>query len=373
MRASLRVSPVSIPFVSGEYPGYNMLSRLAVTRALDTATYFDGLGALQTALANTPRFDHDPVTRAFRGLLVEPTAVNLIQRSNEFDNTAWTKSTLTVTPTSGLFTLTATGVNSVLQRAETVTSGVALAGSIFVRRKTGSSNINMRVGDLSPTFVITPDITLRRYERTATPTSTTGRLALSIAASADELEAQYAQLEVGSVSTSYIPNTGAVQNTRNADRCEITGANFSAIWGGTEKTIYVEFEARETTPAAARHVLDISDGTTNNRIQAYVAATTGNVVFQVSTASSLVVSQTLGAIVAGRNKLALRIKENDCTGALNGVVATADTSCTIPTVDRAMLGADLSFTASTILNGWIKTARVIPRAYSDAELDSLTS
>lgn len=50
-----------------------------------TATYFDKDGILRTAQANEPRLDFDPVTKVFRGVLVEPSATNLLLRSEEFN------------------------------------------------------------------------------------------------------------------------------------------------------------------------------------------------------------------------------------------------------------------------------------------------
>jgi hypothetical protein len=47
-----------------------------------TATYFDKDGLLKTALANVPRFEFDPLTGDFKGVLVEPSATNLCTNSD---------------------------------------------------------------------------------------------------------------------------------------------------------------------------------------------------------------------------------------------------------------------------------------------------
>lgn len=54
-------------------------------------TYFDSSGTLQTASSGSPRFDHDPVTHAPKGMLIEEARTNLFTRSSEFDNSAWAK------------------------------------------------------------------------------------------------------------------------------------------------------------------------------------------------------------------------------------------------------------------------------------------
>jgi hypothetical protein len=45
------------------------------------ATYFDSSGTMQTASANTPRFDHDPATHAAKGILIEQSRTNYIRNS----------------------------------------------------------------------------------------------------------------------------------------------------------------------------------------------------------------------------------------------------------------------------------------------------
>jgi hypothetical protein len=56
-----------------------------------TATYFDKDGLLRTAQPNEPRFDFDPLTGDFKGVLIEPAATNLLLRSEEFNDAYWTK------------------------------------------------------------------------------------------------------------------------------------------------------------------------------------------------------------------------------------------------------------------------------------------
>jgi hypothetical protein len=47
-----------------------------------TATYFDKDGLLKTAQADEPRFEFDPLTGDFKGVLVEPSATNLCTNSD---------------------------------------------------------------------------------------------------------------------------------------------------------------------------------------------------------------------------------------------------------------------------------------------------
>jgi hypothetical protein len=66
---------------------------IAVTRA-GAATFVNSAGLIQVAPANTPRFDHNPVTLPARGLLVEGANSNPVvndrecRESNVYDDNA---------------------------------------------------------------------------------------------------------------------------------------------------------------------------------------------------------------------------------------------------------------------------------------------
>lgn len=75
---------------SGDFTGTYDPDDVSVSRA-STATYFDASGKLVTAAANELRIDHDPVTGAVLGALIEDEAENLLIYSEEFDqSSAWT-------------------------------------------------------------------------------------------------------------------------------------------------------------------------------------------------------------------------------------------------------------------------------------------
>ena len=70
----------------------NISGNNLVTFSRDSiGTYVDSNGVIQTATANTPRFDHDPETGESLGLLIEESRTNLITYSEELDNAAWGK------------------------------------------------------------------------------------------------------------------------------------------------------------------------------------------------------------------------------------------------------------------------------------------
>ena len=65
---------------------------------------YDEFGILKVngVPAGQPRFNYDPVTREYLGLLLESQSTNLLLRSEEFDNASWTKATATVTSNSAI-------------------------------------------------------------------------------------------------------------------------------------------------------------------------------------------------------------------------------------------------------------------------------
>src|SRR4029077_15880586 len=139
--------------------------RITFTRA-SVGTYFDVAGTMQTATANTPRFDYDPVTHALRGLLIETQRINILLNSA-------TLGTQSVAVTAQAYTLSFYGTGTV------TLSGVSTAGPLV-----GTGAFPARVA------------------LTFTPTA--GTLTLTVTGSVLN-----AQLEAGAFATSYIPTTAA--------------------------------------------------------------------------------------------------------------------------------------------------------------------
>ncbi|MEM6903041.1 MAG: hypothetical protein AAF556_07365, partial [Pseudomonadota bacterium] len=74
---------------------------VATTQRSSSATYYDANGVLQSTAPNTPRFDHYPSgDNAPRGLLIEPSATNLVLQSENLDSSSWVKNNATITSNS---------------------------------------------------------------------------------------------------------------------------------------------------------------------------------------------------------------------------------------------------------------------------------
>lgn len=78
------------PYVELDFTRMAFDSRVSFSRS-STGTYFDAAGVMQTAASNVPRIDHDPATGAVRGLLVEEQRTNVFQRSQEINDSWWSK------------------------------------------------------------------------------------------------------------------------------------------------------------------------------------------------------------------------------------------------------------------------------------------
>ncbi len=73
---------------TGAAPAVAGLATAGTSSRASTARYWNADGILSAAAVHTPRTDHDPVTHARRGLLMEAQATNLLLRSDNFTNTA---------------------------------------------------------------------------------------------------------------------------------------------------------------------------------------------------------------------------------------------------------------------------------------------
>ncbi len=176
-----------------------------------------------------------------------------------------------------------------------------------------------------------------------------------------------AQMEAGSVATSYIPTTTAAV-TRNADVITLSGAVSGCI-GQTEGTIYAEFEYR--TDTSTRRILALSDGSQANRVMLIFAA--GSVFAQINAQNI-----NIGTPVAGYNKAAFGYIQNGVSGtltaSLNGAAVVSGTSATYPASLNTVNLGKIEDTATTgQINSRIRSAAIYTSRLSNAELIALST
>jgi hypothetical protein len=324
-----------------------------------------------------PRFDYDPVTLAARGLLIEEQRTNLLVRSEEFDNAAWTKSLATVTSNStespsGTITadtITFTGAfGDAFNFTAVNPASSAYTGSVWLK---GSGSLIIRISNnVDQQFTTTVNLTstFTRYTVSGTFNSTPGTLFFAISRNdltATSVVVWGAQLEAGSFATSYIP-TIASTVTRSSD---VASVNTLSPWfNATEGTLFAEAAPLITNSGAARGVFGLSSGSYSNSMSLYMngfgALSGGYIVNGGSDQADLT--------LAYNNKTALAYKLNDVNMGSGGVVATTDTSATIPTINQVQLG-DIYGGTSFKLNGHLRRIAVYPRRLTNAELQALTA
>jgi hypothetical protein len=177
-----------------------------------------------------------------------------------------------------------------------------------------------------------------------------------------------AQMETGSVATSYIPTTTA-SVTRNADNISVSGAVSGSI-GQTEGTIYAEVALSRVNANTF-----LSLGSLNDRIQLFFDSSTGVYAIIRVGGVSADYNATIPAIPAtgGVYKIALAYKANDYCFAVNGVAYNPSTASRgVPAnMSAVYLGASVFSTAQ--LNDRIRAAALYTTRLTNAQLAALTT
>jgi len=270
------------------------------------------------------RFDHNPVTLASLGLLMEESRTNLV-----FPSATLTTQTRTVTAVAHTLSFYGTGT-------------VVLSGT-HAATVTGTGAYPTRT--------------------TLTFTPTAGSLIMTVTGSVTE-----AQLEAGAFATSYIPTTTA-SVVRSADICSITGSDFTGFYNQSEGTIVGSGLTNQPTSNAGTVLFKASDGTDNNRIQFGMTNVTGQAIRPFITASGTTTySSNQGTASVGvERKIGTAYKTNDAISAFNGTLGTLDTTVTLPT------NCNTASLFSGFGTGTISSFRYFKKRLSDAKLQTLTT
>jgi hypothetical protein len=321
------------------------------TRTSDgTAT--NSLGNLIVVPANTPRFDHDPMTGESLGLLVEEQRTNLLLSSEEFNSASWVASAgVTVTADSSqgspsafsqVYRIDYSGANLNFSQGVTGVSGLTYTLSIYIK---GTAGKTIRLSSANMTGATNFTLTggWQRISITGTSSATNLNFGLSTfgGVTARTIYVTAAQLEAGAFATSYIP-TGASAVTRAAS----LGDLISSAIANNIRSFYVEFRS----PAVGtRGVVSLNDNTANERASVITSGTDPRLVVHDGGVEQANING--GTVSAGvRTRIAVRLNENDFAISINGGAVVTDTSGTLPTVDRLMLGRTQ---AGEYLNGTI--------------------
>jgi hypothetical protein len=389
------------------------------TRA-STATFVGSNGLIQSAAINAARFDHDPVTLACKGLLIEESRTNFVLNSDLYSTstpTNITATTITGTSVTGSsqireLSLTASGAFTGVQTNLTGTGTGTKTLSVFIKKPTSNAAPYFTIGFASSALVYAGiQLTMSGSAPVISVTSTSNTFAVVsssletfsndwyrvsvvvsgtaancfptmypsnaiwdgtsdirqtlIASGTNLIYIFGAQLEAGSFATSYIPTTTTAL-TRSADVCSITGSAFTGMYNQSEGTMLVN----ASTPANGdRTVLATDDNTANEMIRLRTEGT--NPFFKVTDGGSEVVAIDAGTVTVNTTfKLAGAYKLDDFAASINGGAAVTDTAGTIPTVDQMRIGAGQG---GNTMCGHIAAIRYFKKRLPDAKLVTITT
>jgi hypothetical protein len=396
------------------------------TRSGD-GTYVDSDRLIKVALANEPRFDHDPETGESLGLLIEEQRTNSI-RNNTMAGavvgtpgtlpTNWTQTVLGSGLTSQVVSVgTQGGINYVDVRVSgtagdalgwavafdgstqiVASSGQSWSGSVYVAiiggSLAGTTSQFLRIIERNGagSYVTESNVTWNTIGSSFGPSSrlsvtrpsmgeATGYVQAgmyfqtAIGAAIDiTLRIGLPQLEQGAFATSVIPTTSA-EVTRNADVASITGANFSSWYSQSEGTVFTSQKtyAAESTPGAywfqkagvvGRGITAVFDTrNTAQRLSCYVR----DDVLQGTVSVAGLVDDTI-------QNVAHAWSGGTTSAALNGTLNTGSYNAVYPGIDTLNLGyTQISAGSPAWVNGTISRLTFFDSRLPDATLQAITS
>ena len=155
-----------------------------------------------STINSAPRFDHDPTTGESLGLLVEESRVNYCLQSEAFGTSPWSASNVTVTADQetapdGATTadeLEATSSNGTVTQPVTTTA-VDMTFSVYLKRKTGTGNIDITADGTTWVTQTISDTAWTRCVVTQTAVAGTSNPGIRIVTSGDEVYAWGGQYE----------------------------------------------------------------------------------------------------------------------------------------------------------------------------------
>ena len=377
-------------------------SLVTFTRA-SSGTFVNSQGLIQAASTDVPRFDHNPTTRESLGLLVEEQRTNLLLRSEELGDAAWTTAAATVTSNTGVApdgsstadTITSSGTAVISQAVTKAASAITYTGSLFVKGTItalsfsiddGATNnrgrvvFNLSTGATSSTSndgtftgtsgTITSFLNgwYRLAITTTTNSTTSVRLRTFWTGSGTSIDAWGAQLEAGAFPTSYIPTTTATV-TRSADVASVSGSNFSSWFNALGGSVFCDAD-RSTGISSASTVFSINDGGFNNRFFNLRQDTTSVMTALSVTAGNADGSPTITlSTSSNRNRVAVAQVLNDLAIAANGSLGGVDSVVVIPVVTQANIG---SVGGASYYNGTIRRLTYWPQRLPNSTLQEVT-
>ena len=344
-----------------------------VTRSTD-ATRVDENGLIEEVLVNVPRIDY--TGGGCPHILIEPQRTNLITYSEDFSQSYWTKSGVTVSlettiksPNGGYNAYKiSSGTSGNLNR---ISGGTGQTKSIFVRTVSGTGTIGVLSynGGSASTQNITEE--WQRFDVLANSGDTDGTTFFAVDfrnSTLAEVLIWGAQLENGLNVTSYIPTSGSTV-TRNQDIISRDG--IGSLVNSEEGVVFLEMAA--LINGGSYRSISLSDGTNTNVLEIDFAPTNNRLeVYFIINGVSYLSPNSYTIVQTDYNKIAFSWEENNLKLYVNGIELVNDLTATLlPNKFNK-----LKFTTSNgsfPFNGKVKQLQVYTTALTDSQLAALTS
>jgi len=362
-----------------------------------------GTPLLRTAAINEPRLEYDASGNPL-GLLIEEARTNVLQYSEDFAGSYWSKGRATITPNAATApdgTLTAdkiisTAVNGSHYVLRSVSASVgtvsvfAKAGEFTFLKMATSANsfapsfFNLSNGTIaskasSHTATIT-DAGDGWYRCSITPDNPFGSASVENAGNSassahlgNGINGIYiwgAQIETGAFPTSYIPTSGSTV-TRAADIASLPVERYHH--NAQSYTMYAEFESTPRTPSNFERVWALSnDASPTNYVQLQFNTVNKMQVYSVYNDSANMTGNISNIEIADTtNKIALKVDGTSLNLACNGTLRSGALTNEIENFKKLHIGI-----ANSEAFGWINTHIKVIRSYAkgltDAQLIDLT-
>lgn len=279
------------------------------------------------------------------GLLNEIAQSNLALYSADQSNAAWTKTNMTAAytatapldgdPANTATTLTATSGNATCTQAITSASGARYT-YVWLRRRTGTGTVEITQDNGSnwTTCVLTSE-----WQRFAIPLATLANptIGIRIVTSGDAVDCwnwQHVTSTLNTALTSPIPTLGATV-TRAHDNITKSLSAMPSVATAGFCVVCAQDEAG--TGGAGANLIDISDGTGNERLGVSKAAS--NIGYSVVDGGAAQASMTLiTSSPATKFTVAFSWAANSFKGSGNAGAVTTDSAGTLPTTTTLTLG-----------------------------------
>ncbi len=369
------------------------------------ATRINSQGLIETVVSGQSRLDYPLIDGKVVGCphhILEPSRLQLIQYTEAFDNSSWSKSSVGIDTSIGTNgvnpnvaispdgSLNADRVNFLLQtdfdsgmfdifaasQNNTYSTSVFLKGegsnvgkkiSIRVKRLSGGTFTSV-----DTKYTLTDKWVRFELDPITMPSGSTNGIISFTSSEATNCLIYGCQVEQGSYSTSYIPNYGTGSGvTRSAETAN--GSGDAATFNDSEGVFMVEMSALAND--GTFRVISINGTATNvntNRIQIYFRDTADIITFGMESENSAQFFLQFPLDVKSNNKLALKYSASSCSFWINGIKVGEQLNKVMPT-DLIRLDFVRQDGNDEFFYGKTKQIQYYNTVLTDSELEQLTS